>query len=174
MSADFPLLPEIRNAARALIIRDRHILLLRKAGGGRGERFALPGGGQEVHETLEQTLQRECHEEIGTTVRVVGLLHVADFWKSRASEPPSRRHGVDFLFRCEVAEDYQPVNGPRPDKHQLEVVWKTLAEAARLALFPAYLGVCVANLDKAGTEQKGEQQGGAPVYLGSFADHATT
>ena len=32
--------PNIRNAVRALIIRDHHILLLRKGGDARGERYA--------------------------------------------------------------------------------------------------------------------------------------
>ena len=64
------LIPGIRNAVRAIIVRDAHILLLRKQGGGPGDRFALPGGGQDAGETLFQALQRECQEEIGTSVEV--------------------------------------------------------------------------------------------------------
>ncbi len=37
------LTPGIRNAARAVILRDEQILLLRKNGGIGGDRFALPG-----------------------------------------------------------------------------------------------------------------------------------
>jgi hypothetical protein len=46
------LIPEIRNAARALIVRQDKILLLRKEADGGGERFALPGGGQDPGESL--------------------------------------------------------------------------------------------------------------------------
>ena len=54
------LTPGIRNAARAVILREGSILLLRKNGSGGGERFALPGGAQDLGETLEQALNREC------------------------------------------------------------------------------------------------------------------
>jgi len=129
------LVPEIRNAVRALIVQNHHILLLRKAGGDRGERFALPGGAQDPGETLEQALQRECLEEIGTRVAVYDLLHVADFFKSRETDPPSTRHLVEFLFRCTVPATYTPRNGHRPDKHQLEVVWTRLDQLQGLTLY---------------------------------------
>ena len=64
------LLPDIRNAVRAIIVRDDRVLLLRKGGDGRGERFALPGGGQEAGESLADALLRECREEIGTTITI--------------------------------------------------------------------------------------------------------
>jgi len=52
------IIPPIRNTARALIRRDNNILLLRKNGYADGDRFALPGGGQDPGETLEQALSR--------------------------------------------------------------------------------------------------------------------
>lgn len=85
------LIPDIRNAARALIIRQEKILLLQKAGGGRGERFALPGGAQDPGETLNDALNRECLEEIGTSVDIGDLIYVADFFKLRDTQPPTRR-----------------------------------------------------------------------------------
>jgi ADP-ribose pyrophosphatase YjhB (NUDIX family) len=122
------LAPDIRNAARALIIRRGRILLLRKEGGGRAERFALPGGAQDPGETLQAALNRECIEEIGTPVEIDDLIHVADFFKLRDTEPPSRRHVVEFLFRCSVPDDYSPRNGHHPDRHQVEVVWASVDE----------------------------------------------
>ena len=59
------------------------ILCLRKAGFEQGERFALPGGGQDLGETLEQALNRECVEEIGTQVEIRDLVYVADCFKPR-------------------------------------------------------------------------------------------
>jgi len=135
------LLPVIRNAARALIVQDGRILLLRKQGYADGERFALPGGGQDPGETLRQALQRECQEEIGTRVVIHDLLHVADYFKPRDTDPPSTRHMVEFLFRCEVPGSYTPVNGEHPDKHQVEVVWATLDLLPDMPLFPRSLAV---------------------------------
>lgn len=130
--------PVIRNTVRAVIVRDRALLLLRKEGP-YGERFALPGGGQDAGETLIEALQRECVEEIATPVEVAGLMHVADFFKARDTLPPSTRHLVEFLFRCRVADDYRPTNGHHPDRHQVEVIWMPLPELTRRPLFPPYL-----------------------------------
>lgn len=130
------LLPVIRNAARALIVRDDHILLLRKEGYPDGERFALPGGGQDPGETLQQALLRECQEEIGTQVLIDDLIHVADYFKMRDTDPPSTRHMVEFLFSCDVPDSYIPVNGAHPDKHQVEVIWMQLDSLPGVPLFP--------------------------------------
>ncbi len=152
---------EIRNAARALIVRQEKILLLRKEGGGRGERFALPGGAQDPGETLKQALDRECMEEIGTSVDIGNLIHVVDFFKLRDTQPPTRRHLVEFLFQCTIPDDYSPHNGHRPDKHQVEVIWARLDELARLPLFPQYLSTCIPHdADRA-------------LYLGAFHDRTT-
>ena len=150
------LAPVIRNAARALVVRDNSILLLRKAGYESGERFALPGGGQDPGETLVQTLLRECHEEIGTRVQVGDLVHVADYFKPRDTNPPSTRHLVEFLFSCDVPETYTPVNGHRPDKHQVEVVWAGLDVLADMPLYPRSLAAFLTGAHGTGTR----------VYLG--------
>lgn len=156
------LTPEIRNAARALIIREDQILLLRKQGGGRPERFALPGGAQDPGESLTDALDRECIEEIGTAVGAAELVYVADFIKLRDTQPPTRRHVVDFLFRCKVPADYSPRNGERPDKHQVEVLWVAIADLAKMSLFPHYLSRCIPQLADANRT----------LYLGKFDDDA--
>lgn len=134
-----PVTPPIRNAVRALIRRDNNILLLRKDGYDQGERFALPGGGQDVGETLEQALQRECREEIGTAVKICDLVYVADCFKPRDTSPASTRHLVEFLFACTVPDNYTPVNGHHPDKHQVEVVWAELESLEGMPLYPRSL-----------------------------------
>jgi ADP-ribose pyrophosphatase YjhB (NUDIX family) len=139
------IIPPIRNAARALILQDNNILLLRKDGYEQGERFALPGGGQDLGETLEQALNRECLEEIGTRVEIRDLVYVADCLKPRDTQPRSTRHLVEFLFACTVPDDYVPVNGHHPDKHQVEVVWARLDELAGMPLYPRSLAPYLAN-----------------------------
>ncbi|MEJ1354686.1 MAG: NUDIX domain-containing protein [Candidatus Sedimenticola sp. (ex Thyasira tokunagai)] len=155
-------IPEIRNAARALIVRRGKILLLRKEGGGRGERFALPGGAQNTGETLKAALDRECREEIGTSVDIGDLIHVVDYFKLRDTQPPTKRHLVEFLFQCAIPDDYSPHSGYHPDKHQVGVLWIDLHLLAGLPLFPQYLSTCIPhNADRA-------------LYLGTFHDNAAS
>jgi len=139
------LTPGIRNAARALIIRDDCLLLLRKKGGERGERYALPGGAQEPGETLEDALERECLEEIGTEVMIRDLIHVADWFKPRDTVPPSTRQLVEFLFACDVHPQYKAKNGHRPDKHQVDVAWIDLGQLSSIQLFPRSLSTHLAD-----------------------------
>ncbi len=133
------LLPTIRNAVRAVILRDDHILLLRKEYEDGSELYALPGGGQDTGETLEIALRRECLEEIGCDIELHQLLHVADYFKHRQTTPPTRRHLVEMLFLCSVPTDYSPRNGSHPDKHQVEVVWVPQTRLTTIAMMPPSL-----------------------------------
>jgi len=130
----------IRNAVRAVIIRDGRILLLRKEYEDGSEQFALPGGGQDTGETLAMALGRECQEEIGADVQIGSLIYVADRFKPRDTPPGSTRHLVEFLFSCDVVESYTPQNGHHPDKHQVEVLWVELATLNSLPLRPVSIG----------------------------------
>jgi 8-oxo-dGTP diphosphatase len=156
--SDAELIPYIRPTVRAIIVQRQRILLLRKDYGELGERFALPGGGQEAGETLHESLQRECEEEIDTRVEIGPMLHAVDFFKLRETDPPTRRHLLELLFRCEVPADYVPRIGRHPDKHQVDVIWAELAQLPNMPLFPPYLPECIAHLD--------EPQ--RPFYLGRF------
>ncbi|MAI48976.1 MAG: hypothetical protein CBB92_03530 [Flammeovirgaceae bacterium TMED32] len=146
--------PDIRNGARAIILRGRELLLLRKENPLYGVRYALPGGSQDSGETLTQTLVRECEEEIGVAVSNHQLIHVADYFKPRATTPKSFRHVVEFLFSCTVPSQYEAKCGPKPDKHQTDVVWVALSDLDEMPLNPRYL----ATILKSDTE--------LPFYLG--------
>jgi len=152
------LVPTIRNAVRAVVVRGERILLLKKSGGDRGERFALPGGAQELGETLHQALDRECREEIGTTVKIVDLLSVADFFKPRKTDPPSTRHLVEFLFQCTLPDGYIAQSGTKPDKSQVDVVWMDLADIEEIRMSPKALSHLLPTLK--------QQRTG--VYLGTL------
>ena len=131
--------PDIRNAVRAVIVSNDQMLLLKKTGGDRGERYALPGGAQNPGETLAQALERECLEEIGSAIEILALMNVADHFKTRETDPPSTRHMVEFLFRCTVPDDYLAHNGSKPDRNQIDVVWVNLANLAEMPLYPESL-----------------------------------
>ena len=150
--------PQIRNAVRAVILRDDAILMQKKQSPTKGTWYTLPGGGQDVEETLDAALIRECEEEIGVRVEVVELLSVADFYKRRETDFPSTRHVMEIYFACRVPDDYRPASGPHPDKHQVDVVWLPLEQLVGLPLFPADLG------KRLGPIINGEQRG----YLGEI------
>lgn len=125
-----------RIAVRAVIFRDDALLVQHKVYADGTERYALPGGAPNIGETLERGLQRECFEEIGQSVVIVELLHVADYYKPRDTEPRTYRQQTEFLFRCFVPDDYIASNGPKPDKHQVGVHWLPHAEVESSLLFP--------------------------------------
>lgn len=131
-------------------------MLLKKLGEPLGLRYALPGGAQEIGETLEQALIRECEEEIATRIEINDLLHVADFFKHRNTTPPSTRHQLEFLFACQVSDVYQPTIGSHPDKQQIDVVWVEVQQLTQIRLFPESV---VDYLQTAGS-------GKYPCYLG--------
>lgn len=149
-------LPKIRNAARALIVRDEKVLLLRKESDSSETSYVLPGGGQDVGENLIDALQRECLEEIATKIDVEDLLFVADYFKDKAIDPPTTTHLVEFIFKCSVPESYQAKNGGKPDKHQVDVVWMELSKLNKIPLFPKAL-VSLLNTTQA-----------KPTYLGTI------
>ena len=155
------LLPTIRNTVRAIIVKDDQVLLLQKLDDN-GPRYALPGGGQDTGESLQESLQRECMEEIGSKVTIKQLLHIADYFKIRTTTPESKRHLVEFLFVCEVADDYQPGMGSHPDKHQVGVAWADLSE---LRKFPVFARFTLVEITRYLTQYSSQ-----PIYLGLVKD----
>jgi len=131
---------EVRTAAKALIVRDGRVLL-NHCRDETGDWYALPGGGQRTGETLFETVVRECREEIGAEVEVVGLRFVRDLIVANHSftyleEAP---HQVEHLFECRVPEDYEPACGPGPDSTQVGVVWLDAEMLARVRVYPGLL-----------------------------------
>ena len=127
----------VRTAAKALILREGRILLNRCRDES-GDWYALPGGGQEEGETLHETIVRECREEIGAEVQVVGLRYVRDLIVANHGFTylEEAAHQVEHLFECRVPDDYEPACGPGPDSAQIDVVWVDAATLARVRVYP--------------------------------------
>jgi len=111
--------------------------VIRKAYEDGSELFALPGGAQDTGEPLYLALDRECREEIGTSVRIEALLHVADWFKPMGGTPPTITHLVEFFFSCAIEVSYVPHNGHKPDRRQVEVVWLAQERLDELPLHPS-------------------------------------
>ena len=98
---------------RALIVRDGAVLLIRHRSG--EYPWALPGGGVERNERLDEAARREAREETGAPVRVEQLLGVYERFGDRVSNYVA-------VFVC------TPLGDPRPPR-SLEI-----AEARFFAL----------------------------------------
>ncbi len=128
--------PIIRNTVKAICRNQNNdiLLLLKRYEDGR-EAYTLPGGSQEAGETLFQTLQRECEEEIGCAVHAGDLHYVCEHFKpAKLGKPP--RHKVEFGFACTVPGTYTPCMGHHPDPHQVDVVWVAQEKLAGIVLMP--------------------------------------
>lgn len=125
-----------RLAAKALICRDKTVLVQHKIYEDGLERFTLPGGGVNLDETLDEALTRECKEEMGASIEILGLLYVADFLKAKRTAPPTHRHQVEHIFLCSVPEAYVPQNGPHPDKHQADIMWLSVDALTETSFSP--------------------------------------
>ena len=146
----------IRNAAKALIIRDGHVL----ATVNRDEEglfYLLPGGGQEPGESLRDCVRREVWEEIGAEVDVGELRFVRDYVGRNHHRAEQERdvHQVDLIFECRLLGE--PVDrGELPDATQVGIEWLPLERIEEYLLIPRGLRP---HLRAWGKEP-------APVYIG--------
>jgi 8-oxo-dGTP diphosphatase len=127
----------IRNSAKAIIVRDGHLLAVRSRDD-QGDWYLLPGGGQEPGEPLHDALRRECREEIGAEVRIGDLKLIREYIgrNHEFADEDSAFHQVEFMFECEVDGSYAPQDGHLPDSLQTGVDWLPLSELEHYRLYP--------------------------------------
>jgi ADP-ribose pyrophosphatase YjhB (NUDIX family) len=95
--------------------------------------YAIPGGAQEVGETISQTVVREVGEETGITVDVTGLIGVySDPAHVIAFSDGEVRQEFSLCFRA------RPIEGePRTSSESKEVLWVEPAALAELNVHPS-------------------------------------
>ncbi len=114
----------IRTAARALVILEGRLLAI-KMRDRTGVFYILPGGGQRHGETLQESLRRECLEEIGTEVEVGDLLYVREYIGKNHEFRAAHRafHQLESVFRCRLPDPGAIGPGSEHDKKQIGVEW---------------------------------------------------
>lgn len=119
----------MRRAARAIVIKDDHLLVIHRNKFG-NEYDILPGGSIFIGETPEQAVLRELQEETGIQTsghRLVFLEHAGDMY------------GDQWIFLCDYVSG-EPVLSPTSDeaainklgKNLYEPLWRPLREMAQL------------------------------------------
>lgn len=151
--------PRLRNAAKAIIIRDGYLLTTKNQSAVDGSIFhLLPGGGQEPGETLIETVRRECWEELGGQIEVGPLAFVREYIGANHefAEFDSHAHGIDFMFTCTLLTDAQELIATAPDIYQIGIEWLPIDALDETMLYPQALKPLLTDLN-------GRQM---PVYLG--------
>ena len=118
-----------RVAVKALIVRDRQVLMNRYLHPSGREMFELPGGGQQHGEDQATALISECHEEIGALIEVHQVACLFEFMAERSVRDGSAIrpfHQVNIAYWCGLAEGEEPGEGTEPDPRQAGTAWLPL------------------------------------------------
>jgi 8-oxo-dGTP diphosphatase len=129
----------IRNSIKAIIVRDRHVLLIKNSDRD-GFWYVFPGGGQNPGEDMFTALRRECFEETGISISVGSLCLVREYIGKNHEFSESDRdvHQVEFYFECELAAGSEPRNGEMKDTNQVGVEWVPLDGLGGVRVYPKF------------------------------------
>ncbi len=148
----------IRNSAKALIIRDGKMAAIKVRDAGE-EWYIMPGGGQEPEETLQEAVCREVSEELGINVTCKELLFVVE------GVHGERFHRVDLIFYCEFINEI-PHAALQKDTNQVGVEWLDISTLNSRQLYPSKLRRQIMNFYE-GKPYKvylGNEEAGDPEY----------
>ena len=129
---------KIRNAAKALIVRDDQMLAV-KISDGKEEWYIMPGGGQEAEELLPEAVCREVAEEMGVQVDVQDLVFVVEGLHGEAF------HRVDLVFLCEYKGRIEDAI-LQGDTNQTGYEWLDIKTLNTAPLYPSKLRRQIMNL----------------------------
>ena len=131
--------------SRAIIIRSRHIALIKRERAGHTY-YVVPGGGKEMGENPEQTAIRESREELGLNIAIDRLMAKVIF-----------RGREQYYFLARVTGGHfgtgvgPEMTGKYPADHGTYTpVWVPLKDLERINLFPPPIAQLVIDSAKSG------------------------
>ena len=128
----------IRNAAKALILHNGKLLLIKYHNSAGEVCYTIPGGGQNCLETMEEAVIRECLEETGYHVHVgkfAGLYEEIIENKAYQEKYPAYAHKIFHIFLCSLLSDvFQEAS--ELDDRQIGHEWVDLSKAGDINLYP--------------------------------------
>ena len=149
---------EIRNSAKALIIKDGKMAAI-KISNGNEEWYIMPGGGQESEETLPEAVCREVAEELGIEVECKELLFVIEGVHGEDF------HRVDLVFACNYIGEITNAE-LHSDTNQVGIEWLDINMLNTLPLYPSKLRRQIMNYyeGKPYKSYLGNEEVGDPEY----------
>ena len=126
----------IRLGARAVIVRNNQLLLVKCNDADVGVHYNLPGGGVEDNKLLEDAVRREVLEEACVQVDVSRILFVMEYIPTEQRYQQGAKHSVEVIFECSLQENNEACMPDVPDACQIDVVWIPLSELAFIPLLP--------------------------------------
>lgn len=112
-----------------VIWKDDKVLLIQRGKPPRMGQWSIPGGGQELGETVRETAIREAKEETGLDIEVCGLVDVVDAIRAdHEGKIASHITLIDYAARWVAGE---PVAGD----DAMGAGWFTLDEVTRLGIW---------------------------------------
>ena len=128
----------VRNAAKALIIKDNKMLAI-KISDGKEEWYIMPGGGQDAEELLPETVCREVAEEMGLQVEVKDLVFVIEGLHGE------KFHRIDLVFLCDYKGTIENAI-LQDDTNQVGYDWLDIKTLNTAPLYPSKLRRQIMNL----------------------------
>jgi ADP-ribose pyrophosphatase YjhB (NUDIX family) len=112
-----------------VLFRDDEVLLVKRAKPPISDNWSIPGGAQELGETVRETALRELKEETGIEAEIVGLIDVVD-GITRDENGGVRFHYtlVDFCAEWRAGE-------AAPEDDVAAVLWVKLAELSGVKMW---------------------------------------
>lgn len=129
----------IRLSIKGIIIKDNKILLTKNHYNGE-DFYLLPGGGQKHGERIDEALNRECFEEIGSHVEIKRLIFIRDYigknhqFKNQEGDV----HQVELMFSCKLLNE-NPSMTRNKDEYQIGIEWIPLNELKQIRIYPRVL-----------------------------------
>lgn len=131
----------IRSTVKAIILNDNKILLNKCADPYNGSYYTLPGGGQEVMESLDDAVTRECMEETGywvTSPKFVGVLEIICTDKNVDEKYKQYLHKLYNIGICHLASETK-LEPESTDGWQLSSEWIPLEDLSNTRILPKAL-----------------------------------
>ena len=126
----------VRNSVKAIIIRNNKLLCIKKSDSA-GDYYLLPGGGQNKNEAFEDTVKRECLEELGAKISVNNLRYIREYIaKNHEFKETDNSHQVDFMFNCDLLAEPDFDLADEKDDNQSGIEWIYLDKSNKYRIYP--------------------------------------
>jgi 8-oxo-dGTP diphosphatase len=117
----------LRVSVLGLIVHENYVLLIDQTDPPEPDRWDLPGGGLEPHESLMAGLAREIREETGITDFQAGeLLTIVETYLERRNG--DIQHQLNILYQCSVPNRSAPLYSDEPEVGLRGIQWVAIAD----------------------------------------------